>query len=146
MAPSRMTIRSTCLDAEGSSREARPDLEQKLEQILAALAEANRKAEMAHEPVLGLRDEVAEVRRDNTRLENARTMGVTSLVDDWRKHTKRELLCNKNLLADLKNARTMVVTLLVDDPRKHTKRKELCNQKLASRSRKRSYYRNHIVQ
>ncbi|PON39874.1 hypothetical protein PanWU01x14_301740 [Parasponia andersonii] len=69
MAPSRMTTRSIRPDAEGSSREARPDQEQKLDQMLATLAEANRKAEMAHEAVLGLRDEVAEVRRDNTRLE-----------------------------------------------------------------------------
>ncbi|PON51244.1 hypothetical protein PanWU01x14_218050, partial [Parasponia andersonii] len=37
---------------------------------LAALVEANRKAEMAHEAILGLRDEVAEVRRDNARLES----------------------------------------------------------------------------
>ncbi|PON72055.1 hypothetical protein PanWU01x14_068970, partial [Parasponia andersonii] len=69
MAPSRMMTRSTRPDAEGSSREERPDLGQKLDQMLAALAEANRKAEMAHEAVLGLRDEVAEVRRDNARLE-----------------------------------------------------------------------------
>ncbi|PON67376.1 hypothetical protein PanWU01x14_103570 [Parasponia andersonii] len=69
MAPSRMTTRSTRPDAEGSSREARPDLGQKLDQMLAALAEANRKTEMAHEAILGLRDEIAEVRRDNARLE-----------------------------------------------------------------------------
>ncbi|PON41256.1 hypothetical protein PanWU01x14_290950 [Parasponia andersonii] len=35
--------------------------------MLAALAEANRKAETAHKAVLGLRDEVAKVRRDNAR-------------------------------------------------------------------------------
>ncbi|PON31562.1 hypothetical protein PanWU01x14_368970, partial [Parasponia andersonii] len=69
MAPSRMTTRSSRPDAEGSSREERPDLGQKLDQVLAALAETNRKAERAHEAVLGLRDEVAEVRRDNARLE-----------------------------------------------------------------------------
>ncbi|PON74707.1 hypothetical protein PanWU01x14_047660 [Parasponia andersonii] len=69
MAPSRMTTRSTHPDAEGSSREARPDLEQKLDQMLAALTESNRKAEMAHKAILGLRNEVAEVHRDNTRLE-----------------------------------------------------------------------------
>ncbi|PON80210.1 hypothetical protein PanWU01x14_006600 [Parasponia andersonii] len=69
MAPSRMTTSSTHPDAEGSSQDARPGLEQKLDQMFAALAEANRKAEMAHEAVLGLKDEVAEVRRDNARLE-----------------------------------------------------------------------------
>ncbi|PON66363.1 hypothetical protein PanWU01x14_110180 [Parasponia andersonii] len=37
--------------------------------MLAALTEANRKAEMAHEAILSLRDEVTEIRRDNTRLE-----------------------------------------------------------------------------
>ncbi|PON79071.1 hypothetical protein PanWU01x14_015720, partial [Parasponia andersonii] len=69
MAPSRMTTRSTRPEAEGSSRDEQPDLGQKLDQMLAALAEANRKAEMAHEAILGLRDEVAEVRRDNACLE-----------------------------------------------------------------------------
>ncbi|PON77369.1 hypothetical protein PanWU01x14_029880 [Parasponia andersonii] len=69
MAPSRMTTRSAHPDAEGSSREARPDLEQKLDQMLDALTEVNRKEEMAHEAVLSLRDEVTEVRRDNARLE-----------------------------------------------------------------------------
>ncbi|PON52733.1 hypothetical protein PanWU01x14_206940 [Parasponia andersonii] len=64
-----MTTRSIHPDAEGSSREERPDLGQKLDQVLAALAETNRKAERAHEAILGLRDEVAEVRRDNARLE-----------------------------------------------------------------------------
>ncbi|PON55790.1 hypothetical protein PanWU01x14_185990 [Parasponia andersonii] len=37
--------------------------------MLAALAEANRKTEMAHEVILRLKDEVAEVCRDNVRLE-----------------------------------------------------------------------------
>ncbi|PON40063.1 hypothetical protein PanWU01x14_300060 [Parasponia andersonii] len=69
MAPTRMTTRSTRSDTEGSSREARPSLEQKLDQILASLAEVNRKVEMAHEAILGLKDEVAKVRRDNARLE-----------------------------------------------------------------------------
>ncbi|PON38251.1 hypothetical protein PanWU01x14_314070 [Parasponia andersonii] len=69
MAPSRMTTRSTRPNAEGSSRDERPDLGQKLDQVLVALAETNRKAERAHEAVLGLRDEVAEVHRDNARLE-----------------------------------------------------------------------------
>ncbi|PON78188.1 hypothetical protein PanWU01x14_021700 [Parasponia andersonii] len=69
MAPSRMTTRSTRPDTEGSSWEARLGLEQKLDQILIILAEANRKAEMAHEAVLGLKDEVAEVHRDNAHLE-----------------------------------------------------------------------------
>ncbi|PON34723.1 hypothetical protein PanWU01x14_342270 [Parasponia andersonii] len=64
-----MTTRSTRPDVEGSSPEVRPSLEQKLDQMLAALTEANRKAEMAHEAVLGLKDEVAEVRRDNAHLE-----------------------------------------------------------------------------
>ncbi|PON34825.1 hypothetical protein PanWU01x14_341240, partial [Parasponia andersonii] len=36
--------------------------------MLAALAEANWKAEIAYEAVLGLKEEVAEVRRDNFRL------------------------------------------------------------------------------
>ncbi|PON71961.1 hypothetical protein PanWU01x14_068030 [Parasponia andersonii] len=58
MAPSRITNRSTHPDAGESSQEARPSLEQKLDQMLAALA-----------ALLGLKDEVAEVRRDNTRLE-----------------------------------------------------------------------------
>ncbi|PON56632.1 hypothetical protein PanWU01x14_180450 [Parasponia andersonii] len=69
MAPSRMTTKSTHPDAEESSQEARPDLDQKLDQMLTALAEANRKAEMAHATFLGLKDEVVEVRRDNARLE-----------------------------------------------------------------------------
>ncbi|PON31260.1 hypothetical protein PanWU01x14_371190, partial [Parasponia andersonii] len=72
LAPSvgrRMTTRSTRLDAEGSSREARPDQEQKLDQMLVALAEANQKAKIAHKAILGLKDEVAEVRRDNAHLE-----------------------------------------------------------------------------
>ncbi|PON52195.1 hypothetical protein PanWU01x14_210370 [Parasponia andersonii] len=69
MAPSRMTTRSTRPHTEGNSQEERPDLGQKLDQVLAALEETNRKAERAHEAVLGLRDEVAEVRRDNARLE-----------------------------------------------------------------------------
>ncbi|PON76999.1 hypothetical protein PanWU01x14_030080 [Parasponia andersonii] len=69
MSPSRMTTRSTHPDAEGSSREARSNLEQKLDQMLTALTDANWKAEIAHEAVLSLRNEVAEVRRDNTRLE-----------------------------------------------------------------------------
>ncbi|PON62753.1 hypothetical protein PanWU01x14_136650, partial [Parasponia andersonii] len=69
MAPSRMTTRSTRPDVEGSSQEARPSLEPKLDQMLAALAEVNRKVEMAHEAILGLKDEVAEVRRDNACLE-----------------------------------------------------------------------------
>ncbi|PON45402.1 hypothetical protein PanWU01x14_259240, partial [Parasponia andersonii] len=60
-----MTTWSARPDAEGSSREARPDLDQ----MLAALAEANRKADMAPKAVLGLRDEAAEMRRDNARLE-----------------------------------------------------------------------------
>ncbi|PON44888.1 hypothetical protein PanWU01x14_263700 [Parasponia andersonii] len=64
-----MTTRSTRPGTEGSSREERPDLGQKLDQVLAALAETNRKAERAHEAVLGLRDEVAEggKRRKTTR-------------------------------------------------------------------------------
>ncbi|PON44891.1 hypothetical protein PanWU01x14_263730, partial [Parasponia andersonii] len=64
-----MTTRSTRPDTEGSSREERPDLGQKLDQVLAALAETNRKAERAHEAILGLRDEVAEggKRRKTTR-------------------------------------------------------------------------------
>ncbi|PON69317.1 hypothetical protein PanWU01x14_090400 [Parasponia andersonii] len=41
----------------------------KVDQMLATLAEANRKAEIAHKTVLGLRDEIAEVRRDNAHLE-----------------------------------------------------------------------------
>ncbi|PON68299.1 hypothetical protein PanWU01x14_096190, partial [Parasponia andersonii] len=49
--------------------EARPSLEQKLDQILTALAKANMKAEMAHKAILGLKDEVAEVNRDNAGLE-----------------------------------------------------------------------------
>ncbi|PON59172.1 hypothetical protein PanWU01x14_160990 [Parasponia andersonii] len=69
MAPSRITTRSTRPDVKGSSREARPGLEQKLDQMLAALVETNQKAEMAHKAVLGLKDEVAEVHRDNARLE-----------------------------------------------------------------------------
>ena len=44
-------------------------MEQKLDQMLAVLAEANRKADMAHQAVLGLREEVAVIRRDNVRLE-----------------------------------------------------------------------------
>ncbi|PON37192.1 hypothetical protein PanWU01x14_322450 [Parasponia andersonii] len=69
LAPSRMITRSTRPDAEGSSREARLGLEQKLDQILATLAEVNRMAKIAHETLLGLKDEVAEVRRDNAYLE-----------------------------------------------------------------------------
>ncbi|PON58315.1 hypothetical protein PanWU01x14_167070 [Parasponia andersonii] len=69
MASSRMTTRSTRPDAEESSREARPGLEQKLDQMLAALTKANWKAEMAHEAILNLKDEVAEVCRDNAHLE-----------------------------------------------------------------------------
>ncbi|PON49123.1 hypothetical protein PanWU01x14_232090 [Parasponia andersonii] len=37
--------------------------------MLAALVEASRKAEIAHEAIMGLKDEVAEVHRDNARLE-----------------------------------------------------------------------------
>ncbi|PON32729.1 hypothetical protein PanWU01x14_358840 [Parasponia andersonii] len=37
--------------------------------MLAALAEINRKAEKAHEAILGLKDKVVEVHRDNARLE-----------------------------------------------------------------------------
>ncbi|PON67298.1 hypothetical protein PanWU01x14_104730 [Parasponia andersonii] len=37
--------------------------------MFVAMAEANRKADMAHEAVLGLKDEVVEVRRDNAHLE-----------------------------------------------------------------------------
>ncbi|PON31711.1 hypothetical protein PanWU01x14_367590 [Parasponia andersonii] len=54
MALSRMTTRSTRPDAEGNSREAQPNLEQKLDQILAVLTEANQKAKMAHEAILSL--------------------------------------------------------------------------------------------
>ncbi|PON69053.1 hypothetical protein PanWU01x14_090780 [Parasponia andersonii] len=63
-----MTTRSTRPNAEGSSREVQLGLEQKLDQMLATLAEANRKAEIANEAVLGLKEEVAEVHRDNTHL------------------------------------------------------------------------------
>ncbi|PON72083.1 hypothetical protein PanWU01x14_069250 [Parasponia andersonii] len=55
-----MITRSTRPDAKGISREARPDLEQKLDQMLAALTETNRKAEMTHKAILGLRNEVTE--------------------------------------------------------------------------------------
>ncbi|PON68971.1 hypothetical protein PanWU01x14_092880, partial [Parasponia andersonii] len=47
-------------DAEGSSRGAQPGLEQKLDQMLAVLAEASQKVEIAHEAVMGLKDEVTE--------------------------------------------------------------------------------------
>ncbi|PON45354.1 hypothetical protein PanWU01x14_259650 [Parasponia andersonii] len=69
MAPSRMTTRSTRPNAEGSFPEARSSLEQKLDQIFATLTEANRNAQMAHEVVLDLKDEVAKVCRDNACLE-----------------------------------------------------------------------------
>ncbi|PON32874.1 hypothetical protein PanWU01x14_357530 [Parasponia andersonii] len=76
MAPSRMTTRSTRPDtdrnppdAKGSSRGVQPGLDKKLDQMLAALAEVSRKVEIAHETIMGLKDEVAEVHRDNARLE-----------------------------------------------------------------------------
>ncbi|PON77153.1 hypothetical protein PanWU01x14_027720 [Parasponia andersonii] len=76
MASSRITTRSTRPnadgnppDAEGSSWGVQPRLEQKLDQILAALAEASRKAKIAYEVIMGLKDEVAEVRMDNAHLE-----------------------------------------------------------------------------
>ncbi|PON54569.1 hypothetical protein PanWU01x14_194380 [Parasponia andersonii] len=56
-------------DAERSSRGAQPGLEQKLDQMIIALAEASQKAEISHEATMGLKDEVTEVRRDNARLE-----------------------------------------------------------------------------
>ncbi|PON33554.1 hypothetical protein PanWU01x14_351930, partial [Parasponia andersonii] len=69
MAPSRITTRSTRPNVEGSSQEVQPGLEQKLDQMLATLVEANRKAEIAHKAILGLKDEIVEVRRDNARLD-----------------------------------------------------------------------------
>ncbi|PON50191.1 hypothetical protein PanWU01x14_225040 [Parasponia andersonii] len=83
-----MTIRSTRPDAEGSSREARPDLEQKLDQMLATLAETNRKAEMAHEAILGLKNKVAEVRRDNIHLEG---MLASQARSQWRQDFDKEV-------------------------------------------------------
>ncbi|PON36934.1 hypothetical protein PanWU01x14_324290 [Parasponia andersonii] len=81
MAPSRMTTRSTHPDAEGSSQEERLDLGQKMDQMLAALAEANRKAEMAHEAVLGLRDEVAEAADESPREYLSRFLKPTARID-----------------------------------------------------------------
>ncbi|PON92268.1 hypothetical protein TorRG33x02_118970 [Trema orientale] len=69
MATSRMTTRSTRPETEERPQEVPPSMEKKLDRMLAALTEANRKAEMAHDAVRSLREEVAEVRRDNVRLE-----------------------------------------------------------------------------
>ncbi|PON92363.1 hypothetical protein TorRG33x02_118680 [Trema orientale] len=61
--------RSTRPNAEESPQDTQPSLEQKLDQMIATLTEANKKAEMAHEVILGLKNEVAEVRRDSVHLE-----------------------------------------------------------------------------
>ena len=62
-------MRSVRPEVEERSQEERPSMEQKLDQMLAALTEANMKAEMAHQAVVGLREEVAAICRDNVRLE-----------------------------------------------------------------------------
>ncbi|PON70925.1 hypothetical protein PanWU01x14_076350, partial [Parasponia andersonii] len=64
-----MTTKSTRPITEGSSQEAQPGLEQKLDQMFATLAEADQKAEIAYEAILDLKEEVAKVRRDNAYLE-----------------------------------------------------------------------------
>ena len=64
-----MTTRSVRPEVEERSQEEQSSMGQKLDQMLAALMEANRKAEMAHQAVVGLREEVAAIRRDNVRLE-----------------------------------------------------------------------------